>query len=116
MLRCHCARPVGHLAVRVLASTAAHTLASLAFFCCSKTGAALRRQLFRFAGFAFNMGGRAVFIQSALGTLVIEDSMGVHAVGMRGVVLEDDTDRVADFGVAKWDRECRRVPIRERAP
>jgi hypothetical protein len=62
------------------------------------------------------MGGRAVFIQSALGALVIEDSMGVHAVGMRGVVLEDDTDRVADFGVAKWDRECRRVPIRERAP
>ena len=62
------------------------------------------------------MGGRAVFIQSALGALVIEDSMGVHAVGMRGVVLEDDTDRVADLGVAKWDRECRRVPIRERAP
>src|SRR5689334_19154476 len=55
--------------------------------------------------------GCSVVVGRAFGVFVIEHSVGMHAVGSLGVVLENDLDRVANFGAENWTKNSCALPF-----
>ena len=58
------------------------------------------------------VAGGAVVVAGALGILVIEDAVRMHAGGMGGVVLEDHADGVAHFGAQDRPENSGMLPLR----
>ena len=58
----------------------------------------------------FVLATRLVFIPSTLGVLFIEHPMWVNAVGSRGIVLKDYSNRVSDFGADEWAKNAQMLP------
>ena len=54
---------------------------------------------------------RAILVERAFGVFVVKDAVRMHAVGMRGVVLEDHADRVADFGAQNGTENPGGLPL-----